>query len=70
MYISSLTSALKLMSKFGREIKESTPFDVVIQKVIGAFDQINHKLSIKSNQNVGLFNLSSLISILLKFYLI
>ena len=31
--------------RFGREIKESTPFDVVIQKVIGAFDQINHKLS-------------------------
>jgi len=31
--------------RFGLEIKESTPFDVVIQKVIGAFDQINHKLS-------------------------
>tara|TARA_Y100000994_G_C15647375_1_gene423879 strand:- start:68 stop:964 length:897 start_codon:yes stop_codon:yes gene_type:complete len=31
--------------RFGREIKESTPFDVVIQKVIGAFDQINYKLS-------------------------
>lgn len=38
--------------RFGREIKESTPFDLVIQKVIGAFDQINHKLSQRETDQI------------------
>ena len=31
--------------RYGREIKQTTPIDQIISKVIGAFDQINHKLS-------------------------
>jgi phage anti-repressor protein len=31
--------------RYGREIKQTTPIDQIISKVIGAFDQINHQLT-------------------------